>query len=846
MPPPSAIVLLVTMLLNALIGLGVYWSNLQRAQNRQFFLFTLCLSLWGFMVASVASTASAGVAEMLIRLASSFSAFAPIFFHLLCLSVMDPESGARALWAKAAKTVLAAVVIALLCFSRFFMKAVRMAPAPAWPEAIYGPGFILFALYFPVVFGMIIYSFWKNLRQAQGAQRVELQFILLGVSAMVPVGVLLNLAIPLIIGQSSTQMFGPLSILVMNSIIAYGIATRRLLGVAYFLRRITAYTLLSGYLIALYLVIYGVAEMLRRQLTDAASLLPHLLATLVTTFSLAPMHGRMQQFAQRLFISLAPTDPAQTLQHARAILQSVTTLDDLLKRFAQMVSAFVGTDRVVLLLAGGGGFVQAYPAPETAPLTAWQPHDALPQVLLTRQDPVVLDDIARLPPTPSLQHAARQLQQMECVAAASVKTKGALEAILLLGRRLSGRIYNSVDQDALQLLCDQLAVALENARLYTQVQDGKIYNEILLDRLVSGVIAVDAAGLVSVFNREAQRVTRLPAEAVLHQPCQALPPPLARALTALLERNAPLSNTELVLSHKEDTVTIRAGGALFKGHAGKTLGALLVFSDISDLKKMEIQVRRSDRLSSLGTLAAGMAHEIKNPLVTLKTFSQLLPERYGDRDFRDTFSTLVGQEIQRIDSIVNQLLEFSRPAKPKLDPVALHQVLDHSLKLVAEELRKKNISLISFLSAPRDLILADSNQLSQVFLNLFLNAIESMSGGGQLTVATTATRLGGPALNGSPAGLSGEQIHISIADTGCGIAPQHVARIFDPFFTTKSEGTGLGLSVVHGIIEEHGGLIDVRSMVAQGTTFHIFFPLVSEMVMNAESTHESAAPMPAV
>ena len=399
---------------------------------------------------------------------------------------------------------------------------------------------------------------------------------------------------------------------------------------------------------------------------------------------------------------------------------------------------------------------------------------------------------------------------------------------MLLGTRLSGRLYGSIEQDTLQILCNQLAVALENAKLYTEVQDSKIYNDILLDNLVSGVVAANAEGLITVFNREAQRVTRLNAADVLIRPISVLPPPLARALEVTFERGYGLRDQEMTLHHGPgDEVPVRVGSSVFRGHAGKVLGALLVFHDMTTLRKLELQVRRTDRLASLGTLAAGMAHEIKNPLVTIKTFTQLLPERYDDLDFRDTFSSLIGQEVKRIDSIVNQLLRFSRPAKPNLNPTHLHEVLDNSLNLVSQQLRQKNIRLTRSYAAPVDIVYADADQLNQAFINFLLNSIESMVNGGDLTVATefVGSEVYSPSLWRE--GDGGGHIRLNIRDTGEGIQAENLGRIFDPFFTTKSHGTGLGLSVAHGIIQEHGGIIDVESEIAKGTTFTIIFPLIS-------------------
>ena len=257
------------------------------------------------------------------------------------------------------------------------------------------------------------------------------------------------------------------------------------------------------------------------------------------------------------------------------------------------------------------------------------------------------------------------------------------------------------------------------------------------------------------------------------------------------------------------------------------LGALVVLTDITALKRLELQIRRSDRLASLGTLSAGMAHEIKNPLVSIKTFAQLLPERYQDSDFRETFSNLIGHEIDRIDSLVNQLLRFARPAKPVLRPMHVHEVLEKSLQLVGHRLYQKEIKLARSWQADVDTIRADADQLEQVFLNFFLNAMDAMKNGGELTVATEihAGTEWVSALSGTN-GDSHEVLRVTIRDDGEGIRKEDIPHVFDPFFTTKDYGTGLGLSVVHGIIQEHGGQIEVESEIRKGTAFHILLPLV--------------------
>jgi signal transduction histidine kinase len=280
----------------------------------------------------------------------------------------------------------------------------------------------------------------------------------------------------------------------------------------------------------------------------------------------------------------------------------------------------------------------------------------------------------------------------------------------------------------------------------------------------------------------------------------------------------------LLRPHTADELPIRYGTAVFTGAADRPMGGLLVLQDISALRRLEEQVRRSDRLASLGTLAAGMAHEIKNPLVSLKTFVQLLPERYDDPEFRATFIPLLGAEVSRIDAVVSQLLGFARPVKAQLAPTPVHAAIDASLRLVAQQVKSKGLLLVRRCEAPADEVLGDARLLSQVFVNLLLNAIDATPRGGTLTVATLPAE---PPESAWRAGQgAGAWIEVQVCDTGPGIAPDDRPRIFDPFFTTKPNGTGLGLSVVYGIVWDHHGCIDVESEPGQGACFRVSLPLL--------------------
>jgi PAS domain S-box-containing protein len=601
--------------------------------------------------------------------------------------------------------------------------------------------------------------------------------------------------------------------------------------VGLFLRRVMSYVLLTAYLLVLYIGVWLLTTTALQSIAViTAHSIAHVAAAVVIAFAMAPARGVSQRLAERLFISTQRLDFRATVSKAADILSSVTTLTDLLERFARTIAEAVQTDRVAILLHEGKRFDQAYAlqlGDARGPTVSLSEQDPLVRYLREHKTPIVYDELHRVRASTELDEVIVRMRTLKAAVVMGIFSREHLSAVMFLAPRTSGRIYGSIEQEALQVLCGQLAVAIDNAELFTEVQNAKIYNETLLENLTTGVIAVGANERITVFNNEAEQITGFDSRKILDQTIDELPSALRETLRETLRTGQGQENTEFILHTESDGVVARASTSIFHGQDGRVLGALMVLTDITALKRLELQIRRSDRLASLGTLSAGMAHEIKNPLVSIKTFAQLLPERYQDPDFRQTFSNLIGHEIDRIDSLVNQLLRFARPAKPHLKPMHLHQVLDKSLLLVGHRLYQKDIKLTRLWEANVDTIRADADQLEQVFLNFFLNAMDAMKNGGELSIATqirTDAEWVSPLTHSN--GQTHEILRITIRDSGEGIRSEDIPHVFDPFFTTKDYGTGLGLSVVHGIIQEHGGQIEVESELQKGTAFHILFPLV--------------------
>jgi len=237
-----------------------------------------------------------------------------------------------------------------------------------------------------------------------------------------------------------------------------------------------------------------------------------------------------------------------------------------------------------------------------------------------------------------------------------------------------------------------------------------------------------------------------------------------------------------------------------------------------ELKQSQDTLRRADRLSSLGLLTAGLAHEIRNPLVAIRTFTQLLPERYDDAEFREGFQGLALKEVDRICGLINDLLSFARPSKPNVAPENVNDVVDNIARILETQAKEKSVVIARDFGDNLPKVWIDREQMKQVFMNLILNAIQAMRDGGSINISSRPV-----SRNGTQP--SGDFVQVEIRDTGVGIPEENLQHIFDPFFTSKDEGSGLGLAVSHQIVQEHGGFVTVESQLGKGTAFFVHVPV---------------------
>jgi PAS domain S-box-containing protein len=349
--------------------------------------------------------------------------------------------------------------------------------------------------------------------------------------------------------------------------------------------------------------------------------------------------------------------------------------------------------------------------------------------------------------------------------------------------------------------------------------------EILVNSSVDAFIATDMHGLITLFSKGAEKTFGSYAEEVIGTKIAKYyvnGKEEAKKIMKTLYEKGSMQNyeTEMIVENNR-IVTMNLSISLLKDSKGALIGTLGVGKDFTEFKRIERQLQQSEKLVTVGELAAGIAHEIGTPLNVILGTAEYLMMETDDSDPKNEDLKIIISQAEHITKLIQQLLNFSRYNKPELKTIDINSLIKDVLRLTDHQITKEEIKILTDLQPDIPPIIGDDNQLQQVFINIIVNAIHAMPQGGTLT---TSTRLNCPkhsAINNN------RNVEIHISDTGCGIPHQNIQKIFDPFFTTKDvdKGTGLGLTVSHRIIEDHGGTIDVVSHVDEGTCFSVRLPI---------------------
>jgi two-component system, NtrC family, sensor kinase len=447
----------------------------------------------------------------------------------------------------------------------------------------------------------------------------------------------------------------------------------------------------------------------------------------------------------------------------------------------------------------------------------------------------------------------RSISELELTYYLPCSARGRTIAYLGVSRTDAGDFLSSEDVELLVTLSGYVGIAIDNSMLYRSLarkaeeyERLKEFSENIVESIHVGILAADLEDQVESWNSQLEKLTGISREDALGRKLdQVLPGDLYEILGPVRSEAGVQNIYKFVMraaagESKDATVNIAVAPLISRD--GDQIGRLIIFDDITDRAELERRLVQADKLSSIGLLAAGVAHEVNTPLAVISTYAQMLAKQISGDAQKAPLLEKIARQTFRASEIVNSLLNFSRTSPTEFVSLDLNKVLRETLTLLDHQLAKAGIEVNLHLEERLPRMKGNPGKLQQVFLNLFLNARDAMESGGVLSVRTT-----------SPDELHPGLVRVQIADSGAGIRPENLARIFDPFFTTKGarKGTGLGLSVSYGIVREHGGDIEVQSSPGAGTQFLLSFPEALRAKKPQPARVESApapvmAPMPAI
>jgi PAS domain S-box-containing protein len=401
-----------------------------------------------------------------------------------------------------------------------------------------------------------------------------------------------------------------------------------------------------------------------------------------------------------------------------------------------------------------------------------------------------------------------------------------ISAVLGVGKTSAGDFLSSEDVELLETLAGYIGIAIQNARLYASLEEKaseyerlKEFNENIVESISVGVLAVDLEDRIESWNSQMEVMYAMPRADVLGRRLSEVFPSAFMEEFYRVRQNPGIHNLYKfrLTTPSGDSRSANIAIAPLVTKKFSVIGRLIIVDDITERIELESQLTQAEKLSSIGLLAAGVAHEVNTPLAVISSYAQMLTKQIKDDAKLSSLLDKITRQTFRASEIVNNLLNFSRTSATEFNDVDLNRIVTETLALLEHQFKTSGIKVETDLYAGLPPIHGNAGKLQQVFLNLFLNARDAMAGvGGTLHIQTS----------------NGSCVQVNICDTGTGIAPEHVNKIYDPFFTTKtspregqSRGTGLGLSVTYGIIQEHAGQIRVDSAPGKGTKFYLEFPL---------------------
>jgi PAS domain S-box-containing protein len=666
--------------------------------------------------------------------------------------------------------------------------------------------------------------FYKSFREApSGVLRQQLKW-LTGGTLIGSLPFALLYIVPFVVDAvpPSWTKFSSLSLVLIPLCFGYAIIRYRLMDVDIIFKRGLAYTAATAAVASVYFALIAlIAEISHAQTTGPVG---GMIAIVIAAFLFEPFREWIQARLDRFFYR-DRLDYRRTLIEFGRTLTNEVRFDPMLGSVMDRISQTLLVDRLAIFMEdplhpGQLRLARSMGVRLSEPMDLSFLEPARPEFArgaLFFESPRAAREV-----TDSVRQTLEQLDLNYFI---PCRIRERTVAVLGLGKTVDGDFLSSDDVELVQTIAGYVAVALDNAQLYNSLEQKaleiarlKDFSENIVESLNVGVLAVDLGGIVESWNTRMEQLFNVSRQdAVGHQLRALLPEELAAEIAVRKDEEQITGIYKQRLQHQGRVLTLNVSITPLVSKSGERIGRLLLFDDVTQRERMEEQMSQTEKLTSLGLLAAGVAHEVNTPLAVISNYIQMLAKQMPEGDPRQGIIEKIVKQTFRASEIVNNLLNFSRTSATELADLDVNRVVEETLSLVAHPLKTSQIQVVKQLGSTLPAVRGSANKLQQVFLNLFLNARDAMPGGGMLEVRTAAH-------NGS--------VEVEVVDTGAGIAREHIHRIFDPFFTTKASGrgTGLGLSVSYGIIKEHAGKIDVRSTPGKGTSFHVEFPAVRKAV----------------
>lgn len=513
----------------------------------------------------------------------------------------------------------------------------------------------------------------------------------------------------------------------------------------------------------------------------------------------------------------APGDPypPELIRKLSKAIAHAFDLEGLLGILVDLILGAFGVNKVIIFLreqdsgrylprASFGydsGLLRALAFREGDPLVAWL--KGYNQVLRR-------EELKRAASLSEEVHLRWELELIEAHLVLPLDCQGSLVGFIGIGNKVTGGEFLPADLGLLFILAIYGAMAIKNALLYQEVSFQKGYMQDVLDQIPSGIITVDTGGVITTFNRSAEAILGWRAGEMLGENIEKVGAVFAEIFLKTIQDRRPFKRHEIANPATQAPLGVRT--ACLCDETGAVTGGTMVFSDLSELKQLERKALELERLQFWSALSARMAHEIKNPLVAITTFAQLLEEKYEEEAFRRDFSRIVSRELDRLKELVDQMLSFAQPRALHLAEVEIHPLLDDLLSSFQAEMERPEVEVRrDYSSSPLRSVL-DGTRIHEAFLHLIKNSLEAVNGKGRLTIATRGE-----------AGF----LEVDFRDDGRGIPLEEREKVFLPFYTTKNKGLGLGLPIARRIIEDHGGKIELVPQSGKGNCFKVRLPLIT-------------------